>query len=64
MILMHSGLIRVSLVDAKYLHTNMTQDCFLDSFSVETLCSQIERADSQRCQTNVTKSCHLFLWNY
>jgi len=38
MTLLHSGLITVSLV-AKCLHTNMTQDGFYDTFSVETLCS-------------------------
>ena len=45
MTLKHSWLIRVPLV-ADCLHTNMTQDCFHDSFSVETLYSQIDRADS------------------
>jgi len=54
MTLKHSWLIRVSLV-ADCLHTNMTQDCFHDSFSVETLYSQIEREGWQRCQRKVTR---------
>jgi len=29
----------------------MTKECFYDSFSVETFCSQIERELCQRCQT-------------
>jgi len=29
----------------------MTKECFYDIFSVETLCSQIERQRSQLCQT-------------
>ena len=51
---MHSWLIRVSLV-AKCLHTNMTQDCFHDWFSVKTLCSQIDREGCQCCQTKVVR---------
>jgi len=44
----------------KCLHTNMTQDCLNDTFSVETLCSQIEREHYQRCQTKVIQNLRRF----
>jgi len=34
----------------------MKQDCFHDSFSVETLCSQVEREGCQRWRTEVSAS--------
>jgi len=42
----------------------MTQDCFFDTFSVETLCSQAERERYQHCQTKVVESFRWHFWHY
>jgi len=48
---MHSGLIRVCSVAHQVLtHKYEKKECFYDSFSVETLCSQIETDHYQHCQ--------------
>jgi len=64
MTLMHSGQIRGGLWQViKCLHTNMTKECFYDTFSDETLCSQIERESYQLCQTKNCAICFQDLWH-